>query len=134
MPFVKNMEKRIQSASSLLDTSLGHCFVDGLEHRDENAIYNCLRAYAAIESTRSAEDIFRSKIVAPFVQKVIPYGSSVVVGRSSGDDLQQDYDRIKKYVEDDCKFLLDISSTGMLLVTPNKSLCNCYYSGIAFLN
>jgi hypothetical protein len=39
LPFIENMEKRIQSASLLLDASLGHCFVDGLEHKDENAIY-----------------------------------------------------------------------------------------------
>ncbi|KAG8376388.1 hypothetical protein BUALT_Bualt09G0058300 [Buddleja alternifolia] len=111
MPFIENMEKRIQSASLLLDTSLGHCFVDGLEHRDANAIYNCLRAYAAIDNTSSAEEIFRSTVVAPFIQKVIPHSSSGVVGGSSGDELEQDYGRIKQYIEDDCKFLLEISST-----------------------
>ncbi|KAJ6760898.1 hypothetical protein OIU79_025694 [Salix purpurea] len=36
LPFIQNMEKRIQSASLLLDASLGHCFVGGLEHRDES--------------------------------------------------------------------------------------------------
>ncbi|KAK4486144.1 hypothetical protein RD792_008812 [Penstemon davidsonii] len=110
MPFIENMEKRIQNASLLLDTSLGHCFVDGLEHRDANAIYNCLRAYAAIDNTSSPENIFRSTVVAPFIQRVIPHGSSIV-GGSSGDELEQDYERIKQYIEDDCKFLLEISST-----------------------
>lgn len=111
MPFIENMVKRIQNASSLLDTSLGHCFIDGLENRDASAIYNCLRAYAAIDNTSSAEEIFRSSIVAPFIQKIIPYGSSGTVGGSSGDDLEQDYERIKRHIEDDCKFLLEISST-----------------------
>ncbi|KAL0429600.1 UNVERIFIED_CONTAM: Conserved oligomeric Golgi complex subunit [Sesamum radiatum] len=111
MPFIDNMKKRIQNASLLLDTSLGHCFVDGLENRDANAIYNCLRAYAAIDNTSSAEEIFRSTVVAPFTQKVIPHSSSGVVGGSSGDELEQDYERIKRYIEDDCKFLLEISST-----------------------
>ncbi|KAK6123717.1 hypothetical protein DH2020_042531 [Rehmannia glutinosa] len=111
MPFIENMVKRIQNASLLLDTSLGHCFVDGLEHRDENAIYNCLRAYAAIDNTSSAEEIFRSTVVAPFIQKIIPHGSSRAVGGSSGDELEQDYERIKRHIEDDCKFLLEISST-----------------------
>jgi hypothetical protein len=69
LPFIENMEKRIQSASLLLDASLGHCFTDGLEHQDANAIYNCLRAYAAIDNTRSAEEIFRTTIVAPLIQK-----------------------------------------------------------------
>ncbi|KAK6123711.1 hypothetical protein DH2020_042546 [Rehmannia glutinosa] len=82
MPFIENMVKRIQNASLLLDTSLGHCFVDGLEHRDENAIYNCLRAYAAIDNTSSAEEIFRSTVVAPFIQKIIPHGSSRAVENS----------------------------------------------------
>ncbi|KAI3463629.1 hypothetical protein Pfo_020292 [Paulownia fortunei] len=110
MPFIGNMEKRIHNASLLLDTSLGHCFVEGLEHRDANAIYNCLRAYAAIDNTGSAEEFFRSTVVAPFTQKVIHDNSSGVVGGSSGDELEQDYERIKRYIEDDCKFLLDISS------------------------
>ncbi|KAL8480742.1 hypothetical protein ACS0TY_027327 [Phlomoides rotata] len=111
MPFIENMVKRIQNASLLLDTSLGHCFIDGLEHRDANALYNCLRAYAAIDNTTSAEEIFRSTVVAPFMQNIIPYGSPGTVGTSSGDDLEQDYGRIKQHIQDDCKFLLDISST-----------------------
>ncbi|TMW98307.1 hypothetical protein EJD97_004203 [Solanum chilense] len=110
MPFVENMEKRIQNASSLLDTSLGHCLVDGLEYRDANAIYNCLRAYAAIDNTKNAEETFRSTIVGPLIQKVIPQNPSGVVGGSSGNELEEDYVKIKKYIEDDCKFLLDISS------------------------
>ncbi|KAL1541822.1 Conserved oligomeric Golgi complex subunit 2 [Salvia divinorum] len=111
MPFIENMVKRIQNASLLLDTSLGHCFIDGLEHKDASVIYNCLRAYAATDNTNSAEEIFRSTIVAPFIQKVIPHGSSGTVGGSTGDDLEQDYERIKQHIEDDCKFLLEISST-----------------------
>ncbi|KAL7099260.1 hypothetical protein ACP275_09G072100 [Erythranthe tilingii] len=111
MPFIENMVKRIQNASLLLDTSLGHCFADSLEHKDANAIYNCLRAYAAIDETSGAEEIFRSTVVAPFIQKIIPHGSSRAVGESSGDELEQDYERIKRRIEDDCKFLLEISFT-----------------------
>ncbi|KAK6263762.1 hypothetical protein SCA6_019196 [Theobroma cacao] len=111
LPFIQNMEKRIRSASLLLDASLGHCFVDGLEHRDANAIYNCLRAYAAVDSTSNAEEIFRTTIVAPLIQKVIPHGSSGgLVSGASGDELENDYQQIKKYVENDCKLLLEISS------------------------
>ncbi|KAJ8748086.1 hypothetical protein K2173_004496 [Erythroxylum novogranatense] len=111
LPFIQNMEKRIQSASLLLDASLGHCFVDGLEHRDENAIYNCLRAYAAIDNTSSAEEIFRTTLVAPFIQKIIPHGPSGMVAGAPGDGLQNDYEQIKQHIEADCKFLLEISST-----------------------
>ncbi|XP_012079858.1 conserved oligomeric Golgi complex subunit 2 isoform X1 [Jatropha curcas] len=110
LPFIKNMEKRIQSASLLLDASLGHCFIDGLEHRDENAIYNCLRAYAAIDNTKSAEEIFRTTIVAPSIQKIIPYGPSAMVSGASGDGLENDYHQIKQCIQKDCKFLLEISS------------------------
>ncbi|OMO52866.1 COG2 complex component [Corchorus capsularis] len=111
LPFIQNMEKRIRSASLLLDASLGHCFVDGLEHRDANAIYNCLRAYAAVDNTSSAEEIFRTTIVAPLIQNIIPHGSSGgVVAGTSGDELENDYQQMKKYVENDCKFLLDIAS------------------------
>ncbi|KAF8390622.1 hypothetical protein HHK36_025149 [Tetracentron sinense] len=109
LPFIENMEKRIQSASLLLDASLGHCFVDGLEHRDANAIYNCLRAYAAIDNTRGAEEIFRTTVVSPLIQKIIPYSSSPVVVGASGDDLKEDYEQIMQCIGD-CKFLLEISS------------------------
>lgn len=108
LPFIENMEKRIQSASLLLDASLGHCFVEGLEHRDGNVIYNCLRAYAAIDNTKSAEEIFRTTIVAPLIQKVIPHGSLGLIG---GDELEDDYQQIKNYIEKNCKFLLEISFT-----------------------
>ncbi|XP_065873329.1 conserved oligomeric Golgi complex subunit 2 [Euphorbia lathyris] len=111
LPFIENMEKRIQSASLLLDASLGHCFVDGLEHRDENAIYNCLRAYAAIDNTKSAEEIFRTTIVAPLIQKIISQGSSGMVSAASGDGLADDYRQFKQCIVKDCKFLLEISST-----------------------
>ncbi|KAK4843251.1 hypothetical protein QYF36_005858 [Acer negundo] len=110
LPFIENMEKRFQSASLLLDASLGHCFVDGLEHQDANVIYNCLRAYAAIDNTKNAEEIFRTTIVAPLIQKIIPHGSTEFVAGASGDELENDYNQIKQCVEKDCKFLLEISS------------------------
>lgn len=114
LPFIENMEKRIQSASQLLDTSLAHCFKDGLEHRDANAIYNCLRAYAAIDNTGSPEEIFRTTVVAPLVQKIISHDQSGGVSGSSGDELANDYHLIKQIVKENCKFLLDIASSGMV--------------------
>lgn len=114
LPFIENMEKRIQNASVTVDASLGHCFVNGLEHRDATAIFNCLRAYAAIDNTKSAEEIFRVTVVAPLIQKIIPHGSSAVVAGSSGDGLENDYQLIKECIDKDCKFLLEISSAGML--------------------
>ena len=95
---------------------MGHCFVDGLEHRDVNAIYNCLRAYAAVDNYGNAEEIFRTTIVAPLIQNVIPHGSfgGVVTG-ASGDELENDYQQIKKQVENDFKFLLEIASAGIYL-------------------
>ncbi|KAF7838181.1 conserved oligomeric Golgi complex subunit 2 [Senna tora] len=110
LPFIENMEKRIQNASLILDASLGHCFVDGLEHRDATAIYNCLRAYAAIDNTKNAEEIFRTTIVAPLIQKIIPYGSSTMAAGSSGDGLDSDYQQIKECIDKECRFLLEISS------------------------
>lgn len=62
--------------------------LDGLEHRDEIAIYNCLRAYAAVDNTKNAEEIFRTNVVAPLIQKVI-------LQSSSGDELEDDYRQMK---------------------------------------
>ncbi|KAJ9140181.1 hypothetical protein P3X46_030858 [Hevea brasiliensis] len=100
LSFIVNMEKRIQSASLLLDASLGH----------ENAIYDCLRAYAAIDNTKSAEEIFRTTIVAPLICKIFPHGPSGMVAGVSGDGLENDYHQIKQCIQKDCKFLLEISS------------------------
>ncbi|KAJ7956061.1 conserved oligomeric Golgi complex subunit 2 [Quillaja saponaria] len=110
LSFIENMENRIQSASLLLDASLGHCFVDGLQHQDANAIYNCSRGYAAIDNTRKAEEIFQTTMVAPLAQKIIPHGSTAVATGSSGDELEDDYQKIKQFIDKDCKFLLEISS------------------------
>ncbi|KAF5187259.1 Conserved oligomeric golgi complex subunit [Thalictrum thalictroides] len=111
LPFIENMEKRIQSASLVLDASLGHCFVDGLEHRDENAIYNCLRAYAAIDNTTGAEVIFRTTVVSPLIERIIPHSSSLVGVEPLGDELEGDYQLIMECIEKECKFLLEISSS-----------------------
>ncbi|KAL2934538.1 Conserved oligomeric Golgi complex subunit 2 [Bienertia sinuspersici] len=110
LPFIQNIEKRFQSASNLLDERLGNCFKDGLKHRDENAIYNCLRAYAAIDNTRNAEEIFRKTIVAPLIEKIIPHGSSGFIGVASGDQLEDEFREMKRCIEKDCTFLLRISS------------------------
>uniref|UniRef100_A0A7N0VGM5 Conserved oligomeric Golgi complex subunit 2 n=1 Tax=Kalanchoe fedtschenkoi TaxID=63787 RepID=A0A7N0VGM5_KALFE len=109
LPFIQNMEKRIQSASLLLDGSLGHCLVNGLEHRDEVAIFNCLRAYAAIDNMSHAEEIFRTTVVSPMVQKIISHGFGVVAG-ANGDELENDYHQLKEGIEKRCKFFLEISS------------------------
>lgn len=113
LPFIENMEKRIQSASLLLDASLGHCFIDGLEHRDDSAIYNCLRAYAAIDNTSGAEEIFQTTVVSPLIEKIIPHSSSQVVSGALEDELEGDYQRIMDCVGRDCRFLLEISSSGI---------------------
>uniref|UniRef100_A0A0D6R2N2 Conserved oligomeric Golgi complex subunit 2 n=1 Tax=Araucaria cunninghamii TaxID=56994 RepID=A0A0D6R2N2_ARACU len=111
LPFIQNMEKRIQNASLTLEKSLGRCFEIGLECHDESVIYNCLRAYAAIDNTKGAEETFRSTIVAPYIQKVIPSTPSREVVGGSVDKLEEDYQQIKTFVEKDCKFLLDITAS-----------------------
>ncbi|PKU79464.1 conserved oligomeric Golgi complex subunit 2 isoform X1 [Dendrobium catenatum] len=110
LPFIVNLEKRIQSATELLDHSLGNCFKDGLEHHDDDAIYNCLRAYAAIDNTTAAEEIFRIVIVTPLIQKIIPYNHSQIIDGSSSDELEEYYQKIRQSIKSDCKFILDISS------------------------
>ncbi|AQK61588.1 Oligomeric Golgi complex subunit 2 [Zea mays] len=105
------MEKRVQGATKLLDGSLERCFVDGLEHRDAKVIYNCLRAYAAIDNTSSAEELFRTAVVSPLIQKIIPQNYARAVAGASSDELEEDYQQIKECVQKDCKFILEISSS-----------------------
>lgn len=118
LTFIINLEKRIQSATELLDRSLGNCFKDGLEHHDEDAIYNCLRAYAAIDNTAAAEAIFQTVIVTPLIQKVIPYNQSQINDGSSLDELDEYYEEMKQFIKSDCKFILDISSIGYYIFCP----------------
>ncbi|KAL0843278.1 hypothetical protein Bca101_016523 [Brassica carinata] len=108
LPFIENLEKRIQSASVLFDSSLRRCFIDGLNSRDSDVIYNCLRAYAATDNIKNAEEVFRTTIVAPFIHKVIAHEA---YDGTSGDELENDYRQIKHFIADDCKMLLEISST-----------------------
>lgn len=115
LPFIENMEKRIQAATSLLDNSLEQCFVQGLEHRDSNAIYNCLRAYAAVDNTSAAEALFRKTVVSPLIQEIIPNSSNnqpEAVATACNDELEGDYRRIMQCIEKDCKFILELSSSG----------------------
>ncbi|KAK3148768.1 hypothetical protein QOZ80_3AG0208390 [Eleusine coracana subsp. coracana] len=111
LPFIVNMEKRVQGATKLLDGSLERCFVDGLEHRDAKVIYNCLRAYAAIDNTSSAEELFRTTVVSPLIQKIVPQNYAKAVAGVSSDELESDYQQIKQCVEKDWKFILEISSS-----------------------
>ncbi|KAF3328523.1 conserved oligomeric Golgi complex subunit 2-like protein [Carex littledalei] len=114
LPFIENMEKRIQAATSLLDNSLEQCFVQGLEHRDNNAIYNCLRAYAAVDNTSAAEALFRKTVVSPLIQEVVPNSSNnqpEAVATASNDELEGDYQKIMQCIENDCKFILELSSS-----------------------
>jgi hypothetical protein len=120
LPFIENMEKRVQGATKLLDGSLERCFVVGLEHRDAKVIYNCLRAYAAIDNTSSAEELFRTTVVSPLIQKIVPQNYAKAVSGSS-DDLEDDYQRIMQCVEKDCKFILEISSSGNYMFLLNCS-------------
>ncbi|KAF8047931.1 hypothetical protein N665_2759s0003 [Sinapis alba] len=108
LPFIDNLEKRIQSASVLFDSSLGHCFIDGINNSDSSVLYNCLCAYAATDNIKNAEEIFRTTIVAPFVHKVIAHEA---YDGTSGDELENDSRQIKHFIAKDCKMLLEISST-----------------------
>ena len=93
----------------LFDASLRHCFVVGLNKRDSIVIYNCLRAYAASDNIKNAEEIFRATIVAPFMRKVIAHEAH---DGTSGDELENDYRQIKLFIAKDCEMLLEISSNG----------------------
>uniref|UniRef100_A0A1D1YH47 Conserved oligomeric Golgi complex subunit 2 n=1 Tax=Anthurium amnicola TaxID=1678845 RepID=A0A1D1YH47_9ARAE len=111
LPFIENMEKRIHGASLLLDDSLRHCFVSGLERKDHEALLNCLRAYAATGNTTGAEEVFRTTIVSPLIQKIIPYSPSNLDGYALSNDLEEDYQQIMQIIEAECKCFLDIASS-----------------------
>ncbi|KAL2613354.1 hypothetical protein R1flu_025046 [Riccia fluitans] len=109
LPFIQNMEKRIQNAERALNASLRRSFEVGLERRDDTVIDHCLRAYAAIDNTSGAEEAFRSAVVAPFVQQIIPTSPEMRVVGGSSDQLSEVFKEIEALIQKECKFLLDIS-------------------------
>lgn len=109
LPFIQNMETRIQNADISLNASLRRSFEGGLERRDEMVIYHCLRAYSAIDNTAGAEEAFRSAVVAPFVLSIIPLSPEKRVVGGSG-ALTEVFQELEGRVQAECKFLLDISS------------------------
>ncbi|KAI5081012.1 hypothetical protein GOP47_0004195 [Adiantum capillus-veneris] len=105
LPFVQNMENRIQSARMSLDASLRESFEVGLRQRNEAVIFRCLRGYAAIDNTQGAHEVFRLFVVSPIMEKV--FLKETDAGPS--DYLEDDFNEIKRHIEVDCKFLLDIT-------------------------
>ncbi|KAJ3692310.1 hypothetical protein LUZ60_012660 [Juncus effusus] len=111
LPFIENLEKRIQSATSQLDASLEICFTQALKNKNNSAIYNCLRAYAAIDNTSAAEGLFRKTVVSPLIEEIIGNNNKNEMEGLFGDELEGDYEKIKECVEKDCKFILDLCSS-----------------------
>ncbi|BBN16902.1 conserved oligomeric Golgi complex subunit 2 [Marchantia polymorpha subsp. ruderalis] len=110
LPFIQNMERRIQNADFSLNASLRRSFEGGLERRDGSVIDHCLRAYAAIDNISGAEEAFRSAVVAPFVQQIIPTSPEKRVVGGNSDQLSEVLKEIETRIQTDCKFLLDISA------------------------
>lgn len=81
-----------------------------------SATSNCLRAYAAINDTVGAEEIFRETVVSPTVQKIISGGSPEVSVGTSFDELENDYQQMMQSVDRDCKFVLEISFSCVILL------------------
>ncbi|KAH7351785.1 hypothetical protein KP509_19G014200 [Ceratopteris richardii] len=104
LPFIQNMEKRIRSASMSLDISLCKCFEVGLKQRNEAVIFRCLRAYSAIDNSQGAHEVFRLFVVSPFMEQVFSREAD-----SLTDLLEKDFSEIKKKIETECRFLLDIT-------------------------
>ena len=104
------MEKRIQNASTSLKSSLWECFEVGLKERNEAIIFRCLRAYAAIDNTKGAHEVFRLFVVAPIMEQVF---SATEADAGPSDFLEEDLNEIRRRIENECKFLLDISMTGI---------------------
>jgi conserved oligomeric Golgi complex subunit 2 len=50
--------------------------------------------------------------VSPLIQKIVPQNYAKAVAGVSSDELENDYQQIKQCVEKDCKFILEISSSG----------------------
>jgi hypothetical protein len=107
LPFILSMQTRIRSADESLNASLRRTFVGGLERQDDVVIIHCLRAYAAMDNSAGAEEAFRSAVVAPFVQGIVPSSSVLVPLAPRSDRLEEIFEDIKIRIRTDCQFLLD---------------------------
>eukprot|EP00897_Mesotaenium_endlicherianum_P006823 jgi/Mesen1/6169/ME000317S05297 len=115
LPFVQTMGKRIRGADERLAAQLRQCLVWGLDQRDTKVIYNCLRAYAALDGTVAAEATFREVVVSPMVARVLGAAGRGAAGKG-GDQLAEVYETLSLHIQADCRFLLD------LIAAPNSGL------------
>lgn len=124
------MQTRIRSADESLNASLRRTFVGGLERQDDVVIIHCLRAYAAIDNIAGAEEAFRSAVVAPFVQEIVPSFSALVPLAPRSDRLEEIFEDIKIRIRADCQFLLDKAVAGIGSRFGHRLPCgyNLYYA------
>ncbi|KAK6920539.1 COG complex component, COG2, C-terminal [Dillenia turbinata] len=101
LPFVENMEKRIQSATLLYWIRVCNIVLWMAWNTGMKMLFVI---------ANSAEEIFGTTVVVPLIQNVIPDGPSLGVVATSGDELGKDYQQIKQIIEKDCSFLLEIVS------------------------
>eukprot|EP00271_Cylindrocystis_brebissonii_P011692 TRINITY_DN29604_c0_g1_i1.p1 TRINITY_DN29604_c0_g1~~TRINITY_DN29604_c0_g1_i1.p1 ORF type:complete len:817 (-),score=155.92 TRINITY_DN29604_c0_g1_i1:242-2692(-) len=132
LPFVQSIDKRIRAADATLLQQLRLCLERGLERKDRTVLYHCLRAYAALDDTSGAEEVFRESVVAPRVAALLtatpgaPAGAAptsalggrggaagTAAGTAAGGDphlLAPVFEALQRHVEEDCKFLLGIAN------------------------
>lgn len=62
--------KRILQITTVLQKNLQDSFLRGLNSNDVAELLQSLRIYAAIDKINDAEDLYRKRIVAPYMESV----------------------------------------------------------------
>eukprot|EP00899_Mesostigma_viride_P006947 jgi/Mesvir1/16253/Mv08501-RA.2 len=122
LPFVMSMEPRITAIDDQLGKRLQAALRGGISRRDTKVIFHCLRAYATIDDTAGAEEVFRELVVAPFVDAAIPPATSK--GGLSGDDLASIYRAVTDAVKAECGYLIELTLSANSGLHSFDFLCN----------
>ncbi|KAJ3183009.1 Conserved oligomeric Golgi complex subunit 2 [Geranomyces variabilis] len=114
-PFVQKIEKRISrikaTLTSSLSKSLTAAYKDVMDKPDlpaaRDALSQILRTYVSVDRVQDAEIIFQNSITMPFLRAVVSrqnltVDSTVPVAARSGHPLEVMYEKILKFVRDDC--------------------------------
>ncbi|KAI8593705.1 oligomeric golgi complex component, COG2-domain-containing protein [Geranomyces variabilis] len=114
-PFVQKIEKRISrikaTLTSSLSKSLTAAYKDVLDKPDlpatRDALSQILRTYVSVDRVHDAESIFENSITMPFLRALVTrqnltVDSTVPVASRTGHPLQRMYEKILKFVRNDC--------------------------------
>ncbi|GAB6021627.1 Conserved oligomeric Golgi complex subunit 2 [Chamberlinius hualienensis] len=71
LPLIEKMKPRIDHITNIVQRNLETAFLNSLKTENKSSVTQCLRIYSTIDRISEAEDLFRKKVVAPYLENVV---------------------------------------------------------------